>query len=131
MKTEINQFIWGYQQQFRWSVGYELNKILSQIGLETNGKARVMLVAFAVKDDLPHAICIEPEDGPLVLEDFAETNRRTLEILASDPESGRVYYPPYRFHEYRTRQLFLRSRAHAISRKPFRNQANLKASNFL
>ena len=114
MKTVIDQFIWAYQQQFRWSVGYELQQTLTQIGLQTSGKAKVMLVAIAVREDLPHEMCIEPEDGPFVVEDLLSIERRTEEILASDPESG-VFITHPRFHEYRTRQLFLRSRAHAIA----------------
>lgn len=113
MKDVINQFIWGFQQHFRSSVGYEVKEILTQTGLQTNGKSKVMLVAIATREDLPYAICIEPEDGPLQSEDLAKINGRTQEILTSDPES-RVFHTNARVHEFRTRQLFLRCRANAI-----------------
>ena len=114
MDVTIHQFMWGFQHLFRWHVEYEIQKILSHIGLQANTKSKVLLVGFATRDDLPHAVCIEPEHGPLVVDDLHSIKRRTEEIRADDPEANLIISDP-RSHTARMRSVFLRSRADAIA----------------
>ena len=65
------------------------------------------------REDMPHEICIEPEGGPLVVEDLRSIEERTEEIRIEDPESN-LFHSVARVHEARMRGLFLRSRAKAI-----------------
>ena len=114
MTRVIDQFMWAFQGSFRISVEYEIQETLSHIGLQTHDEAKVLLIGLATEDDLPHEICIEPEDGPLVVDDLRSVAQRTDEILEADPESGVIHTHP-RVHRHRTRRLFLRSRARAIA----------------
>ncbi len=114
MSKVINQFMWAFQHHFRMSIEYEIRKTLSHIGLQTHDKAKALLIGFATKDDLRHDICIEPEDGPLVVDDLHSIEKRADKIRKADPESG-TFHTNRRLHEQRRRGLFLRSRAHAIA----------------
>ena len=114
MTLTIEQFMWGFQPHFRWQVEYEIRKILSEIGLQTVGKARVFLVGIANKEGLAYKICIEPENGPLVADDLRSIENRTEEIFSADPESELFHSVP-RVHEARMRSLFLHSRASALA----------------
>ena len=114
MKTEIDQFMWAFQRLFRWSVEFEIQNVLSHIGLQTNSKAKVLLIGLAIGDGLRHDICIEPKDGPLVVNDLCSIEKRTEEIRSEDPESEMIHSHP-RVQESRIRGLFLRSRAFAIA----------------
>ena len=114
MKDTIDQFIWPFQQTFRIHVEYEIQDVLSRIGLQTNGKVKVLLIGLATKDNLRHDICIEPEDGPLVVRDLCSIRDRTEQIRQSDPDYNMFDSHP-RIAKYRERNLFLRSRAQAIA----------------
>ena len=114
MTKKIDQFMWGFQGHFRSGVEYETQEVLSHIGLRTNDKVKVLLIGFATEDDLLHKICIEPENGPLVVDDLRSVRKKTEEILKADPESG-MLHTNARVHENRKRWLFLRSRAQAIA----------------
>ena len=109
----IDQFMWSFQPHFRWHVAYEIQRILSEIGLQTNSRVRVVLVGLANKDDLPHEICIEPEDGPLVVDDLRSLGNRIEELVCSDPESELFNTNP-RLDQARTRNILHRSRARAL-----------------
>ena len=114
MTKTIDQFMWAFQHTFRRSVQYEVQEVLSQIGLHVHDKAKVLLVGLATRDDLRHATCIEPEDGPLAVDDLRSIKDRTAEIIEADPESKMFHSDP-RVYELRTRSLFLRCRAQAIA----------------
>ena len=114
MTKTIDQFMWAFQHSFRMSVEYEIQKILSDIGLQINRNVKVLLIGLATKDDLPNQICIEPEDGTLVVDDLLSLNERAKEVLDADPESN-MFYSDRRHGEIRHRGLSLRSRARAIS----------------
>ena len=114
MKEVIDQFMWGFQQHFRSKVRHELQEVLSRIGLLVNDRAKVLLIGLATKDELRHEICIEPEDGPLLVDDLISIKERTQEISEVDPESG-ISITNLRYHERLQREIFLRSRAQAIA----------------
>ena len=106
--------MWAFQHTFRRFVEYEIQEALSHIGLQIHDKAKVVLIGLATSDDLEHQTCIEPENGPPVLDDLRSIAKRTDEIFEADPESN-VFYSHHRHHERQRRRLFLRSRAHAVA----------------
>ena len=114
MSKVIDQFMWAFQHFFRMSIELEIRKALSHIGLQTHHKAKALLIGFATEDNLRHDICIEPEDGPLVVDDLRSINKRADEIRKADPDY-KVFSTHPRVQEHRRRGLFLRSRAHAIA----------------
>ena len=114
MNKTIDQFMWAFQPHFRMTVQYEVQEVLSRIGLQTHGKVKVLLVGLANRDDMRHQTCIEPEDGPLVADDLRLIEERTKEIIEADPEY-RMFHSNRRLHEQRKRGLFLRCRAEAIA----------------
>ena len=114
MQTGIDQFMWGYQQHFRMAVQREVSRILSSIGLLSDEKATVLLVGFAARDGLRHAICVEPEYGPLTQDDLKPVEGRTTNLMQVDPQA-QVFHSNPGVHASRRRGLFLRSRARAIS----------------
>ena len=113
MKQTIDQFMWGYQPHFRGRVRYEIQDILSEIGLQTNERVEVLLVGFATESSLPHQVCIEPEDSPLGVADLGSIGSRTAEIVKTDPES-QIFYSDYRSQMRIHHRLFLRSRGKAL-----------------
>ena len=106
--------MWAFQHIFRVSVEYGIQDALSQIGLQTYRKAKVLLIGLANEENLRHETCIEPEDGPLKVSDLCSIKTRTTEIIEADPESKTIH-SYRRIHEQRRRALFLRSRAQAIA----------------
>ena len=106
--------MWPFQQAFRFHVEYDIQKVLTRIGLQTNGKVKVLLIGLATKDNLRHELCIEPEDGPLIAGDLCSIRDRTEKIRQSDPEYH-VFDTHPRISKYRKRGLYLRSRAQAIA----------------
>ena len=114
MTKTIDQFMWAFQPHFRLTVEYEIQQVLSQIGFQTHDKAKVLLIGLATEDDLRHGRCIEPEDGPLVVDDLQYIEERTTKIFEADPEFG-VFHSDLRLHEQRRRALVLHCRAKAIA----------------
>lgn len=116
MRTKIDQFMWGYQRHFRLSVQWEVNQILSSIGLlsNSNEKATVLLVGFATREGLRHAICVEPEYGPLTQDDLESVESETTNLMQVDPQA-QVFDSDPGVHASRRQGLFLRSRARAIA----------------
>ena len=106
--------MWAFQQHFRLRVQLDIQEVLSRIGLQTNGKIEVLLIGLATRDEPQHHICIEPEDGPLAIDDLQSLSERTNAILEADPESE-VSYSNARIHKQQKHELFLRSRALAIA----------------
>ena len=113
MRDTIDQFIWGFQQHFRWHVEYETKQVLDQLGV-TSTDTRVVLVGIATEETARHAICVEPETGPLRVEHLAQVTSRAEELYQLDPES-RVRYSDPRSHEMGHRALLHASRANAIT----------------
>lgn len=114
MKNVIDQFMWSFQQHFRLGVEHQVGDVLSRIGLQTSNQVVVLLIGFATNNELVHKVCIEPEDGPLTVDDLRLITKRTEEIRIADPESGAINTNA-RVQESRMRGLFLRSRAYAVA----------------
>ena len=74
----------------------------------------MVLVGIARKPDLPHQVCIEPEDGPLSPDHFSLLQTRASELYDADPESGLIITSP-RHHDIRQRQTYLQARGRAIA----------------
>ena len=113
MRETIDQFMWGYQQHFRWGVGYETQRVLNEIGIPVVDITAV-LVGFATEQNARHAICVEPETGPLQSEHLTEVASHAVELYHSNPESEMFHSHP-QVHESRHRQIFLQSRANTIA----------------
>ena len=114
MKDIIDQFMWRFQQNFRRAVERELERALSDIGLVV--KVQVLLVGFAITDDVKHPLCIEPEDGPLTTIDLSNILALAEEIYRADPASELIHMHP-EVHQLRHQSLLLRARAEATVRK--------------
>ena len=114
MTKTIYQFMWAFQHTFRMSVQRDVQRVLSQIGLQVHDKVIVLLIGLAARDDVRHKKCIEPEDGPLTVEDLRLVKDRTAEIFGADPAS-RLHHGDPRHHEKQRRALFIHCRAQAIA----------------
>ena len=112
MRQTIDQFMWGFQRHFRGCIEYETRRVLNEIGMSVDD-VTVVLVGFATEPTERHAICVEPETGPLRAEHFALATHRAEELYLSNPESKMFDSHP-RVHEQRHRGLKLSSRADAI-----------------
>lgn len=109
--VKINQFMWGYQHIFRHSVGFDVQSALESIG--ANLEPEILLIGFAVDDDRRHAVCIEPERGPLTQADLDAVHDRAAVIFDKDPET-KIYHSHRPLHERRQSGLYRRARASAI-----------------
>lgn len=109
--TFIDQFMWQFQHIFRHSVQHETERALSSIGMEA--EPAVVLVGFALDRDAHHQVCVEPKDGPLVVEHLTGVLERADELFSSDPES-RMHHTVAWVAEARQASLCKRSRAAAL-----------------
>lgn len=62
MTKTINQFMWGYQTHFCFSVRYLANQVLERIGVEEEVQA-LLIGVLRPGHRSRHAVCVEPEDG--------------------------------------------------------------------
>lgn len=85
MKQVIDQFMWGFQQQFRRVFEMQTEDALSRIGLPV--ELRVVLIGFALSDDARHPVCVEPEDGPLSVGHLSDVLDHAVELYLDDPAS--------------------------------------------
>lgn len=92
MKEAIDEFMWGFQQHFRYGVARDCERALAKLGLHV--KARVLLVGIAAGDAQPHAICVEPEDGPLRSDALTGVTARAERVLEADPERAVIVTDP-------------------------------------
>ena len=111
MKRRIDQFMWSFQQHFRVTVERELERSLSNIGLVV--RVQVLLVGFAIVNDVRHRLCVEPEDGMLSPGDLSDVSRLSEELYNTDPESEIIHWNT-RLHQSRQNNLRLRARAKAL-----------------
>ena len=113
MSDTIDQFMWGFQQPFRWFIEYETKRVLDELGMPVTDTA-VILVGIATEESAQHTIWVEPETGPLSSEHLAQVTSRAKELYQLDPESKSFHTDP-RAHEGLHRRLFLSARANAIT----------------
>ena len=111
VKDTIDQFMWGFQQHFRRGVERGIEQALSEIKLPV--KVRAILVGFALDDEAQHQLCVEPEDGPLSVDNLLLVADRTAELFEADPES-RTIHTNRRYHQSRRAGTLRRSRANAV-----------------
>ncbi len=113
MNKPIDQFMWPFQRRFRRILELDIHAVLSKIGVQIDHEVKVLLIGLANKDDLLHQTCIEPENGPLVVDDLTSIETRTAQVMEADPESNVVHSNPT-YNQRRRHAFFLRSRAQAI-----------------
>ena len=105
--------MWAYQPYFRFHVEYETKLVLAELGIASTD-VKVVLAGIATEENDRHAICVEPETGPLFAEHLAKVTRRGEELYQLDPESEIRYHPPGSGAAPQ-RALFLNARANAIT----------------
>ena len=113
MRKTIEQFMWAYQPYFRFHVEYETKLVLAELEIASTD-VKVVLAGIATEENDRHAICVEPETGPLFAEHLAKVTRRGEELYQQDPESEMRYHPPGSGAAPQ-RALFLNARANAIT----------------
>ena len=128
MTKTIDQFMWPLQYYFRVFVQDDFKAILSRIGFQTHDTVTVLLIGLATKEDLRHAICIEPRDGPLDADDLKSVEEKTVSILEADPRASIIISHP-RLHDRQQNALFLNCRAKAIA-EAIEESEKLKGSAF-
>src|SRR5207248_2002022 len=70
----INLFMWGFQRGFRSGVENAVSQSIEELGASVS--PAVFLVGVLKEGGAGHPLCIEPEDGPLVPEDFVDLDSR-------------------------------------------------------
>ena len=113
MSKTSDQFMWGFQDHFRWGVECETKLVLDGLGMASTD-VKVVLVGIATEETARHVICVEPETGPLLTEHLAQVTCRTRELYQLDPESKMLHSDP-REHEMQHRALFHAARVNAIT----------------
>lgn len=111
MKDTIAHFMWGYQQQFRHSVGFDAEHALREIGAGVGPVA--LLVGFRATPDAAFDYCIEPETEPIASADLSGVSARAAELFGADEESHMIHTHPL-VHERRQREVRDRARRMAL-----------------
>ena len=105
--------MWTFQHNFRLLVEYNTKLVLDELGIPSSD-IKVVLIGIATEDHPRHAICVEPETGPLQARHLNQVPTRAQEMYESDPESQvRISHP--RAHVSVHRQLFLSARGRAVA----------------
>lgn len=112
MTKTIDQFMWEFQHWFRFHIQIQIRRVLEELGLAPTD-TKVVLVGIATDAGARHAICVEPETGPLLAEHLESVMTRAQEIYQSDPES-QWWVKPQLARESVNRRLFRSARADAI-----------------
>ncbi len=114
MTRTIKYFMWGFQDAFRTSLEFELNRAFEAAGIPLEGE--VLLVGFLADDARRHPICIEPENGPHRPEQLEGVIEEAQRILSEEPEA-RVRYSDARSQVLHARGMAARSRARALENR--------------
>lgn len=90
MKSQINLFMWGYQEHFAWGLARLGEQVFKELGLDL--KPDVLLVGV-LKSGLAdrHRVCVEPEDGTWPLSIFTDVPVRFEETIKTHP-LNRMFY---------------------------------------
>ncbi|WP_159054633.1 diadenylate cyclase [Streptomyces dysideae] len=107
----IEQFMWGFQHNFRFSVEFEVERAFKEI--EFKADARCILVGFEVTDGHIFPICVEQGEGLYKSEDLSGVRRLAIEKYRNNPESSVLHSHP-RVRRLRQESLMNRMRAEAI-----------------
>ena len=111
MNRTIDQFMWGFQQHFRFGFKLGIENALSNIGMPL--EAHVVLVGFALDSSQRHQICVEPENGPISADHLDVVLDRASELFGDDPET-KIIHSDRRLHEMRLENLFRRARSNSL-----------------
>jgi hypothetical protein len=74
----IEQFMWGFQRQFRSVVEIALRRLLEVLGIAV--EPTVFLVGLLEEGGSRYPICVEPEDGPIAASDFDDLHDKAIEL---------------------------------------------------
>ncbi|MEU1538028.1 hypothetical protein ABZ461_07850 [Actinacidiphila glaucinigra] len=107
----IEQFMWGFQDIFRSSVEFEVERAFEEIEFEAY--VRCILVGFEVTDGHRFPICVEQGEGLYKTEDFSDVQRLAVEKYRNNPESSVLHSHP-RVRKLRQESLMNRMRAEAL-----------------
>lgn len=86
----IYQFIWGYQEHYRSSVGYLAKKVFEKIGISIEPKALVVGV-LRPESKNRNKVCVEPEDGEWSIDLFDGLLDNVEEIYKNHPNQNLFY----------------------------------------
>lgn len=103
--------MWGYQQQFRHSVGFDAESALREIGAGVGPVA--LLVGFRATPGAAFDYCLEPETEPIALSDLSGVPAKAAELFEADEESHMFHSHPL-VHEIRMREVRDRARRDAL-----------------
>ena len=111
MKHPTDQSMWSSQRYFRLAVEHELERALLDIGFVVG--VQVLLVGFAIANDVRHQLCVEPEDGMLSSANLSSALALAEDLYNADPESKFMYSDTW-LQQSRLNYLRLRARAKAL-----------------
>jgi len=104
--------MWGYQPHFRLTVERSAETALEEIGAAAL-KPLVILIGFRVDPDARHAICVEPERGPLQPDDLETVLERTDELAGANPEAS-MWHSDARLQKVHEESILRDARATAL-----------------
>jgi len=83
--------MWGYQSSYRWEIEYLMNSVMRELGVH-EANCRALLVGVKIPGvDVPHPVCIEPEDGPWPLDLFSRLREAIEEKIKTHPLQNMFY----------------------------------------
>lgn len=93
MSHTIDLFMWGFQHHFQIGVKVRAESLFDS--LDPKLSPRVLLVGILQEDtDDRHAICIDPEDGEIGLDDLQNLPTHIEEAREQDPENEIIQSHP-------------------------------------
>lgn len=87
----ITLFMWGYQEHFRDHFEVLMGQVIRKLGVH-NGLPQCLLIGFrAPGAQVPHEVCVEPEDGQWPLALFAALPAVVAETIKGHPLQNMYY----------------------------------------
>jgi len=83
--------MWGYQSHYRTQIENLMDSVMRELGVQDAGAKCLLVGAKIPGAQVPHDVCVEPEDGQWPLSLFAELPAAVDEIIKTHPLQSMRY----------------------------------------
>src|SRR5690606_8976476 len=114
MPRGITLFMWGYQSHFRISAEVSASSLFEAV--DPNLDPRVLLVGILIDEvEGRHRLCVDPEDGDILLDALAGLSEHVEADKEADPEAHMLQSHPVA-EEGRQRRVSHKAFANGVAR---------------
>ncbi|CAJ3721321.1 Uncharacterised protein [Burkholderia pseudomallei] len=124
----VDQFMFAYQHQVKWTLGWQTAKVFVKLGLDIEVDA-ILIGVRRPESSARHAVCIEPEDG-IWKQDMFDGLLDAVESTISDHPAQNLFYSDRRSMEEKPERIRCDSVRRAVHSKLGSMDANRGVDSF-